>query len=301
MKKLIIAGGTGFLGKALIKQFENEYDKIIVLSRSENRQTNNISYIHWDAKSFGTWNAELEGAEAIINLTGRNINCRYTKKNKAAILASRLESTAIIGEAILKCTHPPKVWINASATGIYQFKENKFSTEVNSEIGTGFMAEVCVAWEKAVANFNLPQTRQLIIRISMVLGHGGGAFPVMSKLASLGLGGTLGKGTQQVSWIHIADYCALIKWMIDTNTAVGVYNGVAPTPIMNKDMMRLFRQKAHMKIGLPAYTWMLEIGAFFIGTEPEIILGSTYAYPEKAINEGFAFKYKTMEACLDNL
>jgi hypothetical protein len=301
MKKLIIAGGTGFLGQALIAQFEQEYDEIVVLSRSGNRQTNKIRYVQWDAKSFGAWNMELEGAEAIINLSGRNINCRYNKKNKAEILASRLESTTIIGEAILKCTNPPKAWINASATGIYQFQENKFSTEVNAEIGTGFIAEVCVAWEKAVNNFKLPQTRQLIIRTSMVLGHGGGAFPVMSKLATLGLGGTLGKGTQQVSWIHIADYCALIKWMIDTNTAVGVYNGVSPTPIMNKDMMRLFRQKAHIKIGLPAYTWMLEIGAFFIGTETEIILGSTYAYPERALNEGFTFKYKTMQACLDNL
>jgi len=301
MKKLIIAGGTGFLGQALITQLEHEYDEIVILSRSGNRQTNKIKYIQWDAKSFGTWNAELEGAEAIINLSGRNINCRYTKKNKAEILASRLESTTIIGEAILKCKTPPKAWINASATGIYQFQENKFSTEANAKIGAGFIAEVCVAWEKAVAKFKLPQTRQLIIRTSMVLGHGGGAFPVMSKLAALGLGGTLGKGTQQVSWIHIADYCALIKWMINTNTAVGVYNGVAPTPIINKDMMRLFRQKAHMKIGLPAYTWMLEIGAFFIGTETEIILGSTYAYPEKALNEGFTFQYKTMESCLDNL
>lgn len=301
MKKLIIAGGTGFLGKALITQFEHEYDEIVILSRSGNRQTNKIRYVQWDAKSFGIWGMELEGAEAIINLSGRNINCRYTKKNKAEILASRLESTNVIGEAILICKIPPKVWINASATGIYQFQENEFSTEVNAEIGTGFIAQVCVAWEKAVTKFKLPNTRQLIIRTSMVLGQGGGAFPVMSKLASLGLGGTLGKGTQQVSWIHIADYCALMKWMIDTNTAIGVYNAVAPIPIINKEMMRLFRQKAHMKIGLPAYTWMIEIGAFFIGTEAEIILDSTYAYPERALNEGFTFKNKTMKACLDNL
>ena len=172
---------------------------------------------------------------------------------------------------------------------------------MNSEVGKGFIAEVCVAWEKAVTKFKLIHTRQLIIRTSMVLGHGGGAFPVMSKLASLGLGGTLGEGTQQVSWIHIADYCALIKWMINTNTAMGVYNGAAPTPINNRDMMQLFCQKAHKKIGLPAYTWMLEIGAFFIRTETEIILDSTYAYPEKALNEGFTFKYNTMKACLDNL
>lgn len=301
MKKLVIAGGTGFLGQALISQFEQEYNEIIVLSRSGNRQVKKIRYVQWDAKSFGAWNIELEGAEAIINLSGKNINCRYTHKNKAEILSSRLESTNIIGEAILKCINPPKVWINSSATGIYQFQENKFSTESNAIPGTGFMAQVCIAWEQAVTKFKFTQTRQLIIRTSMVLGHGGGAFPVMSKLASFGLGGTLGKGTQQVSWIHIADYCALIKWMIDTHTADGVYNGVAPTPIVNKDMMRLFRQKAHMKIGLPAYTWMLEIGAFFIRTETEIITGSTYTYPEKALNEGFTFKYKTMQACLDNL
>ena len=301
MKKIIIAGGTGFLGEALISKYEKEFDEIVVLSRAIKPNKKNVRYVQWDAKSFGGWCKELEGAYAIINLCGKSVDCRYTEKNKAIILSSRLDSAQIIGEAILKCINPPKLWINGASATIYAHSENKRHTELSTEFGSGFSVEVCKAWENVFNDFTLPNTRKINLRISMVMGQGGGVFPVLINLAKKGLGGTMGKGTQLVSWVHVDDFCSFVKWIIDNEKTTGVYNLVSPEPITNKKMMKLFREKVHVKIGLPATEWMLKIGAFFLRTETELILKSRYSYPEKALNEGFLFKYKTMNDCLNNL
>lgn len=301
MKKLIIAGGTGLLGKALTKCLQNEYDEIVILSRSQNSTNGKIKHIKWDAKTLADWCNELENATAIINLCGKSVDCRYTEKNKALIFSSRLEPTAIIGEAIAKCTNPPKVWINGASATIYAHSLNKRNTESSKEIGEGFSVEVCKAWEKAFNACVTPKTRKVNLRISMVMGNGGGVFPVLKKLSKVGLGGTMGKGNQQVSWIHIDDFCSFVKWIIHTDTTTGAYNVVAPNPSTNKDTMCLFRKKVGFPFGLPTTEWMLEIGAFFLRTETELILKSRYSYPEKALNEGFIFKFNTMQECLDNL
>jgi uncharacterized protein (TIGR01777 family) len=301
MKKLIIAGGTGFLGKALCEYLKNDFDEFVILSRSQNVTNGKIKHQQWDAKTLGTWCKELENATAIINLCGKSVDCRYTEKNKALIFSSRLEPTAIIGEAISKCTNPPKVWINGASATIYAHSLNKRNTENSIEIGTGFSVEVCKAWEKVFNDCITPNTRKVNLRISMVMGNGGGVFPVLKKLSSNLLGGTMGKGNQQVSWVHEDDFCAFVKWIINTQTCTGAYNVVAPNPSTNKEMMRLFRKKVRVPFGLPATQWMLEIGAFFLRTETELILKSRYSYPEKALNEGFVFKHNTMKECLDNL
>ena len=301
MKKLIIAGGTGFLGQALIKHFELDYDEIVVLSRSERKTEKKVKYLTWDARSFGSWCNELEGATAIINLCGKSVDCRYTKKNKALIFSSRLESTDIIGRAILKCKTPPLVWINGASATIYRHSETEPMTEATGEIGTGFSIDVCKAWEIMFNKFHLPATRKVNMRISMVMGKTGGVFPALMAVVKKGIGGTMGKGTQQVSWIHIDDFCNMVQWIIGTETVSGVYNSVSPVPVTNAVLMKLLRYKAGVKIGLPATEWMLKIGAFFIGTETELILKSRYSYPEKALNEGVTFKYKTIEEALTGL
>lgn len=301
MKKLIIAGGTGFLGQALVSHFENTFDSIVILSRSEKASFGKVKYLKWDATTFGDWCQELEAATAIINLCGKSVDCRYTEKNKAIIFSSRLDSTKIIGYAIKNCKVPPALWINGASATIYRHSENVAMTEQSKEIGTGFSVEVCKAWEKVFNEFTLPATRKVNMRISMVMGKGGGVFPVLLNLAKKGLGGTMGKGTQLVSWIHIDDFCNMVDWFINDINTTGVYNSVAPNPIVNRKMMQLFRKKVHMPIGLPATEWMLKIGAFIIGTETELILKSRYSYPERALQEGFVFKYKSFEECLTAL
>jgi uncharacterized protein (TIGR01777 family) len=300
MKKLIIAGGSGFIGKELINYFKNDFDKIVILSRNKNRLEDKIAYINWDAKNFGDWCNELEGATAIINLTGKNINCRFTEENKTLILSSRVNSTKIIGEAILKCKTPPELWINASTADLY-LKNDTTPANENSPVGSGFMTEVGLAWEKAMSPFNLPNTRKINFRISLVMGKTGGVFPVLLNLTKKMLGGTLGSGNQHVSWVHIEDFCGIAKWCITNKNARGAYNIVSPETITNKNFMQLLRKKTKVPFGLPAAAWMIKIGAFFIGTEAELILNSLNVAPTRLLNEGFKFKYNQMEDCVNDL
>lgn len=301
MKKLVIAGGTGFLGQALAEHFENDFDKIVILSRGENKIKGKAVYLNWDAKTFGNWCLELEGATAVINLCGKSVDCRYTEENKKLIFSSRLDSTKIIGEAILKCSTPPRLWINGASATIYRNSEDTPMGEFSGEIGSGFSVEVCKAWEKVFNDFTLPKTRKTNLRISLVFGSTGGVLPVMMKVVRRGLGGKTGSGKQQVSWIHVEDFCRVVRWMIETPSAAGPYNIVAPEPVRNEKLMGLLRKKAGVAIGLPSPKWLLEIGAFFIRTETELILKSRYAVPERLLKEGFKFKYRNIEQCIDNL
>jgi uncharacterized protein (TIGR01777 family) len=191
MKKLIIAGGTGFLGQALIAYFKDRYDEIVILSRSESKTEGNVTYLRWDARSSGAWCRELEGATAVINLCGKSVDCRYTEKNKALIFSSRLESTAIIGEAIKACKTPPLVWINGASATIYRHSETERMTERAGEIGSGFSIEVCKAWETIFDSFQLPATRKVNLRMAMVMGKTGGVFPELMGIVKKGLGGTM--------------------------------------------------------------------------------------------------------------
>lgn len=301
MKKLIIAGGTGFLGQALIEHFKDSTDEIVIFTRSGSKTVGHVRYINWDARTMGNWCAELEGATAVINLCGKSVDCRYTEKNKALIFSSRLESTAVIGEAILRCTLAPQIWINGASATIYHHSETEPMTEHEGVYGTGFSVEVCKTWENIFNDYDLPTTRKINLRISMVMGNSGGVYPALMNIVKKGLGGTMGKGTQQVSWIHITDFCRMISWCIDHPEVHGVYNAVAPSPVTNKVLMQKLRKKASIPFGLPATAWMLEIGAFFIGTETELILKSRYSYPERALTEGFTFNFTTIDNCLSQL
>lgn len=301
MKKLVIAGGTGFLGDALFNYFGNKFDEYVILSRSPKVSNNNIKHVIWDAKTLGDWSQQLEGADCVINLCGKSVDCRYTEKNKALIFSSRLDSTVVLGRAIANCKSVPRVWMNASAATIYGYSEDKVMTESNEERGTGFSIEVIKAWEKVFNEANTPNTRKINLRISMVMGKNGGVFPVLCNLTKRFLGGTMGNGKQYVSWIHETDFCRFVEWLMENKNAIGPYNFAAPNPIRNKEMMQLYRKILDVPFGLPAAVWMLEIGAFFMRTETELILKSRNVISNRAIKEGFEFKFKTMEECIKDL
>lgn len=301
MKKLIIAGGSGFLGEALIRYFEHQFDSIVVFTRSAEGINGKVLYRHWDAKSAGAWCKDIEGASVVINLCGKSVDCRYTKKNKAEILASRKHSTKIIGEAIASANTPPELWINGASATIYQHSEDIPMTEAEGKIGSGFSVDVCLAWEKEFNAMHLPATRKVNFRISMVLGTTGGVLPVLKGLVKKGLGGTMAKGTQQVSWVHIDDFCRSVEWAIKNTAAEGVYNIVAPEPVRNKVLMQLLRKLLNVPVGLPSSAWMLEIGAFFLRTETELILKSRFAFPKRLLDEGFTFKFPKIDPALKSL
>ncbi len=301
VNKLILAGGTGFLGQAIINRFSKQGANIVVFTRGSNRSEKNVRYVQWDGKTEGGWTKELEGADVLINLTGKSVDCRYNAKNKAEIISSRVNATKVLGSAINKTSNPPKVWLNSASATIYRHAEDRPMDEFTGGVGEGFSVEVCKIWEKTFNEIHTLKTRKIIMRISMVMGKGGGVLPVMTKLVKARLGGKMGNGKQFVSWIHEEDFLNAMDFLIQNEQASGAYNFASPEPLPNSAFMALMRKQLNVKVGLPAAKWMLEIGAFFIRTETELILKSRRVVPTKLLNEGFVFKFQTVEQTLKNL
>ncbi len=286
--KIIIAGGTGYLGKLLITYYRKDKgNQIYVLTRSHLLNEGNVHYLNWDGVTTGYWKSFLEKADVLINLTGKSVNCRYTESNKAAIYNSRLVSTDLLCRVVKTLEFPPKVFIQSSSATIYEHSEEKFMTESNGNIGIDFSMDVCKKWEDVFNSHDLPRTKKIITRTSIVLGNKGGAFPLMKKLAKFGLGGKQGKGTQYVSWITEEDYIRSIDFLIKQEE--GVYNVCVPNPLPNKEFQHLLRKKLGMPFGIAVSRILLSVGARIIGTETELLLKSRKVYPEKLLNAGFSF------------
>jgi uncharacterized protein len=304
-RKIIIAGGTGYIGQELIQHFIT-YDEVVVLTRGlQNVQTNayhkneihhnpNLRYVTWDAVTRGNWVTELEGADLVINLCGKSVNCRYTQKNKDAIFISRTQPTTVLGEAIRNCIAPPKLWINASSATIYRHATDRPQDEHTGEIENDFSVQVCKAWEKSFFDTRTPFTRKVALRMAVTLGSGGVMVPYFNLL-KFGLGGHQGSGQQMYSWVHIKDTCGIIDWIYDHTEMEGVYNVCSPHPVSNKVFMKTLQKVTGHQFGLPAYEWMLRIGAGIIGTEPELLLKSRWVLPTKLLESGYPFKYATID------
>lgn len=288
---VLIAGGTGFIGSYISKRFiENGYQVKLVSRNSE--------HVNW------TENALIEALETsdiLINLAGKSINCKHTAKNRTLILKSRIETTEMLGKAIQKCKNAPKIWINASASAIYKSNLMISQTESQFEIGTGFLADTVAQWEKTFFDFNLPNTRQVALRTSVVLGKNGGAFQPIKLLTVFGLGGTLGSGKQYFSWIHLEDYFRIIDFAIQNKKVTGAINATSPNPLPNRDFMKGMRAAIGCKIGVPAPEFAIRAVSGIINTEPELLLDSVNFYPENLINNGFLFKFGECKEAIKEL
>lgn len=298
--KIVLAGGTGFIGQYLAKYFSEKGFRIVILSRRPASRDNFAEYVQWDGKNRGEWSSTLEGAEALINLSGKSVNCRYTPANKEAILLSRTESTCALGEAIRSCQTPPRIWLNASTATIYPHSESKEMTEQDEILAGNFSEQVAKAWEESFYAFHLPQTRQVAMRIAIVLGDGSALKPLVN-LCRWGLGGKQGSGRQYVSWLHIEDLARMIAYFIEETSAEGSYNCSSPHPLPNAAFMAILRKTLGISIGLPASKRMLELGAIFLQTETELILKSRRVVPQKLVSEGFELKYPKLEGALKEI
>ncbi|WP_431123205.1 TIGR01777 family oxidoreductase [Flagellimonas flava] len=301
MKKIILAGGSGFLGSILQEYFKDKCQQIIVLSRKSYVEKDNIRFMEWDGISLGTWAVELENADAVINLSGRSVDCRYTQKNREAIFSSRLLSTKAIGTAIHQCVSPPKVWLNSSTATIYRHSLDKQMDEFEGEIGSGFSVNVAQAWERSLFSFRTPNTRKVAMRTSIVFGKRGGAFIPILNLAKVGFGGKQGIGNQFVSWIHETDFARSVQYLLNNPELSNSVNLVSPIPVTNKLLMQTIRQKLGIPLGVPLGKLPLEIGARIIKTETELILKSRNVIPKKLQIAGFEFQYPNIESCLTDL
>lgn len=291
MKKVVIAGGTGFIGSYLAKRFIESGYQVLIISR-------NPEHISW--KPIDMTEA-FEGAELIINLAGKSINCPHTEENKKTIIDSRVNTTIWIGNAIQACKKPPKLWINSSASGIYKPSVEHAMTEDETELGTDFMADVVRQWERVFFGFRLTKTRKVALRTSVVLGRNGGALIPLLWLTRLGLGGKQADGLQMFSWIHIEDYFQIIQFIAENETISGVVNCTSPNPVNNKHFMYSIRKAVRIPVGIPAPEFAVKLGAKIIGTEPELILNSSYIIPKRLMDSGYKFLFPDAEKALNDL
>jgi uncharacterized protein len=307
--KFVIPGGSGQVGTVLARTFHADGHEVAVLSRGADKTP--WRTVTWDAETLGPWADEIDGADVVINLAGRNVNCRYDEANRREIMDSRVKSTKVVGEAIAKAAKPPRVWLQTSTATIYAHRFDADNDEATGIIGGSepdappswrFSIEVAKNWEETANAADTPNTRKVLMRSAIVLSPDrGGIFDVMLGLVRMGLGGTAGSGRQYISWIHDRDFIRSVYWLIEHKELSGTVNLASPNPLPNKEFMQILRDAAGMPIGLPASEWMLELGAVLMRTETELVLKSRRVVPSRMIASGFKFEFPHWEQAARDL
>jgi len=294
----------------LAAYFHSRGDAVTVLARQA--AENPWRTVIWNGHDLDpSWLREIEGADVVINLAGRSVNCRYHPANRREIKESRLQTTRLIGRAIGECAHPPAVWMNASTATIYRHSLDRPMDEATGEIGGReaglpstwkFSIDVATSWEEAFFSAATPCTRKIALRSAMVMWPSpGGIFTTLLSLVRAGLGGRAGTGKQFVSWIHGDDFIRALEFLIAHGEFTGIVNVSAPSPLPNYEFMRELRRAACVRIGLPAAKWILEIGAVFLRSETELILKSRRVVPARLLQSGFEFRFPRWGEAADNL
>ena len=300
--KIVIPGGTGQIGTILRRALTAAGHEVVIISRT--------SGVRWDGHTLGTWAREINGADAVINLAGRSVSCRYTAENLQQMMRSRVDSARVVGEAIAKSDNPPKVWLQMSTATIYSHRFDKANDEADGEIGgrepdvPGYWAysvEIAKRWEAELDEAATPHTRKVALRAAIVMSPDkGGAFDYLSWLARLGLGGPVAGGRQYVSWIHDDDLVRAVAFLIREPIA-GAVNLAAPNPLPQREFMRELRSAWRMPVGLPATRWMAEIGAFALRSDTELLLKSRRVVPARLREAGFEFHFPNWAEAAQNL
>jgi uncharacterized protein len=296
--RVVLAGGSGFLGRALAEAFERAGYEPVVLTRRVRKSR--VRQVEWDGRTVRPWARELEGATAIVNLAGRSVDCRHTPKHKREIMESRIDSVEVLGRAIAACAEPPKVLIQSGSLAIYGDAGRRLCCE-DAPAGQGFSVEVCQRWEHTFNSLELPATRKVLLRIGFVLGRDGGALPALARLARLYLGGTVGEGHQFISWLHVRDFCRLVLWCVEHEGTAGVYNATGPCPVTNAEFMCELRCALKRPWSPRVPVWLVRLGAFFLRTEPALALEGRRCIPDRLVEEHFKFIYTNLESALADL
>jgi uncharacterized protein (TIGR01777 family) len=297
-KRIVLAGGSGFLGQRLAQDFTDKGWEAVILSRQAGAGP--FRTLQWDGRTDGPWQAALDGAEAVVNLTGKSVNCRYNEANRAEILASRLDSVRAIGRAIRMAKRPPQAWVQCGSLAIFGDAGDQVWDEAG-RLGVGFSVEVCKAWEAALEAEAVPDTRKTLLRIGFVLAPQGGAMGTLEKIVRVGLGGSVGGGRQFISWLHIDDFCAMVGAAVQDPAFSGVYNATGLQPVTNAEFMAQLRRALRRPWSPPAPAWAARLGAWAMGTEAELALTGRRCMPRRLLEQGFRFKYWDLQAALADL
>jgi hypothetical protein len=310
--KIVIPGGTGHLGRLLVKGLGARGHEVVVLSRG-GRGSRRLAcrVVAWNGRTSGPWAREVDGADALVHLSGRSVDCRYDKTNLRAMLDSRVESTRVLGAACAAARRPPRVWLQASTATIYAHRFDAPNDEASGVIGGSepdapaywrWSIDIARAWEETLAAASVPGTRRVALRTAMVMSlEPGGVFDVLLRLARLGLGGPMAGGWQYVSWIHERDFVRAIAWLLERDELSGPVNVCSPGPLPQREFARVLRAACGIPFGLPAAPWMLELGAFVLRTDTELLLKSRRVVPGRLLASGFAFEFPGWEAAAREL
>jgi uncharacterized protein (TIGR01777 family) len=299
-KRIVIAGGSGFIGGALAKEFFARGYQVVVLTRTPRARTDGVHEAEWNGFHLGEWIQYLDGAEAVINLTGKKINCPHTPENLRELVSSRVNSVLTVAAACNHVKSPPRTWVQASAIGFYGDTADRICDET-SPTGTDSLAEICRDWEAAFDAAGTKKTRKVILRIGVVLGRQGGALPVLTRLTKWFLGGAAGDGRQFVSWIHLSDLVAMFVAAVENEKLSGVYNAVAPAAVTNAGLMRELRRALHRPWSPPVPTFATKLGAKLMGSEPSLVLVSQRVAPIRFVGAGFRFQFPKLAPALGDL
>ena len=307
--RIVIAGGSGHVGSMLARYFHSRGHSVVVLARTTSVRPWRV--VAWDGEHLREWMKELEDADALVNLAGRSVNCRYHAGNRREILQSRIKTTRLLGIAIAKVKKPPRVWLNASTATIYRHALDRAMDEGSGEIGGQeadvpvtwkFSMDVAMRWEEAFFAVDTPKTRKVALRSAMTMSPDrGGIFDKLVSLVRFGLGGPTGPGNQYVSWIHEEDFARAIEFLIAHEEIEGAVNLASPEPLPNHELMRALRAAWGARIGLPAKEWMLKAGAVFLRTETELVLKSRRVVPGRLLAAGFKFEFPYWRVAAEDL
>lgn len=303
--RVVIAGGSGFLGHSLATHLTMKGWSVCILSRNSPAGDRRWEHVHWDARSLGDWIRAIDGASSLVNLVGRSVDCIKTPDHQDEILRSRVEATRVLGLAVRKVDSPPPLWVQMSTAHIYGDPPDIVCDE-DSPFGYGLAPFVGRAWEEEFRQAVLPSQRGVLLRTSFVIGRdrgaGGGALARLLKLVQLGLGGTVGSGKQGMSWIHETDLNRIIERALQENRMTGAYIASSPNPVSQREFMKALRKVVGARIGLPAFSWMVRIGApLLLRTDPELALYGRYVIPQRLKLEAFEFAYPELEVALRDL
>jgi uncharacterized protein (TIGR01777 family) len=289
---VVIAGGTGTVGSYFKRAFLNDGWKVSIISRSGGDAC-------WSQES--SMLSVIEGADLLINLAGKSVQCFFNEENRNALLTSRMETTAALKRVVASCNRPPALWLNASGASIYNENEMMPHGEDDATNGSSVMAEIARKWEEIFFAENIPGVRRVALRISLVLDREGGVLPIYAKLARFWLGGHQGSGNQVVSWIHVHDFYRICKFILANNHINGCVNVAAPEVLSNRNFMRTLREVNNRSFGFPAPSFALKIVAPIIGFDTELVLNNLSASPKKLTQSGFSFQFPTLISALKNL
>ena len=298
--RVVLAGGSGFIGRALASGLLKGGYEVVVLTRAPRERDDGVREVEWDGEHIGEWIQFLDGAKALVNLTGRSVNCRHTPEHLREIRESRVNSVRVLTVALDHAKQPPQVWVQAGAVGFYG-NRGEWLCDENAPVGDGALADICRQWEDVFHSIKARQTRRVLLRIGFVLGRDGGALPVLAKLTRRFLGGAAGNGRQYISWIHLADLTRMFIEAIERDDRAGTFNATAPAPVTNAEFMRVLRRIVYRPWSPPVPAWAVRVGSRLMQTEPSLALDGCRCVPDRFLEGGFQFQFAELRPALKEI